>query len=170
MPKWIKKWRVPRSTGDGEWVVSQADDGTWGCSCPVWKFRRAICHHIIAVQTNPDAYGQNGTNKVALPEIVPGNVEEVTVIDGMALHPLIPLGQEGTGILATVLYDLMALGYGFGQLRERFHFIPREWTRGAVVEHVKRYGRTIVKTEFHGVGLPTYIYKQIPVEVGALTD
>jgi len=38
--KWIKKWNVPRSTGEGTWTVSQDKDQNWGCSCPRWIFHR----------------------------------------------------------------------------------------------------------------------------------
>jgi len=48
--KWIKKWKVLRSTGDGYWIISVTKDGLWGCSCPVWKFKRHECKHITLVK------------------------------------------------------------------------------------------------------------------------
>ena len=48
--KWIKKWKVPKSLGDGFWTVSLSDENTWGCSCPIWIFRRQECHHIKLVK------------------------------------------------------------------------------------------------------------------------
>lgn len=47
---WVKKWNVEGSNGD-VYVVSQKDDGTFGCSCPAWKFAKAPkpdCKHIRA--------------------------------------------------------------------------------------------------------------------------
>lgn len=32
------------------YIVTQKEDGTWQCSCPVWIYRRKICKHIRAVQ------------------------------------------------------------------------------------------------------------------------
>jgi len=39
-----------------KYIVSEMDDGTWRCSCPVWKFRRQQCHHIGKAQRNPEEY------------------------------------------------------------------------------------------------------------------
>lgn len=46
---WIKKWEVGGT--DKVWIVSLSDTGTWGCSCPVWKFKRVECHHIDSVRS-----------------------------------------------------------------------------------------------------------------------
>lgn len=46
MAMWIKKWNVEGSTGN-TYVVSQDENGEFGCSCPVWTFRRKVCKHII---------------------------------------------------------------------------------------------------------------------------
>ena len=78
-------------------------------------------------------------------EIRPGNVPEITVEEDCVLHPLIPLGNwEGTCLLATIVFDLLDLGYTFKELRERFWAIPREWTAKAVRRHVAEHGRTVV--------------------------
>jgi hypothetical protein len=54
--RWIQRYSVPRSTGDGTWTVAQAKIGTWGCSCPRWKFKREQCKHIQEVQAHPHWY------------------------------------------------------------------------------------------------------------------
>lgn len=56
MAKWIKRWYILSSNGIDYYTVAQAEDGSWGCSCPAWKFRRLECKHIKAVKVNPDAY------------------------------------------------------------------------------------------------------------------
>ena len=38
------------------YIVSEMEDGTWRCSCPVWKFRRQQCHHIGKAQRSPEEY------------------------------------------------------------------------------------------------------------------
>jgi hypothetical protein len=35
---------------DHIWIVSLGDDGSWGCSCPVWRFHRVECHHIDSIK------------------------------------------------------------------------------------------------------------------------
>ena len=49
MPRWIEKWAVEGSRGN-QYMVSKAEDGTWGCSCPRWKFRREECKHIQEIK------------------------------------------------------------------------------------------------------------------------
>lgn len=50
--KWVKKWFVE----NGKYTVSLSDKNEYGCSCPVWKFRRIECKHIRNVRFNPDGY------------------------------------------------------------------------------------------------------------------
>jgi len=51
MPRWVKQWDVPsHSNPDKLYKVSQAEDDTFGCDCPVWKFRRLECKHIQQVK------------------------------------------------------------------------------------------------------------------------
>ena len=50
MAKWVQSFEVPSTSGDGTYVVSLDKTGSWGCSCPHWKFRRVSCKHILSVQ------------------------------------------------------------------------------------------------------------------------
>ncbi len=70
---WVERWLVPRSDGEGDWVVSRKLSGSFGCSCPVWKFSkekdaggnvlrdavgnvlRKECHHIRQIRGRTDA-------------------------------------------------------------------------------------------------------------------
>jgi len=54
--KWIKKWIVKSENGNDQYIVSLSDKNEWGCSCPVWKFKRIECKHIRDVRFNPDGY------------------------------------------------------------------------------------------------------------------
>lgn len=48
MAKWIEKWGIKGESGK-IYTVALANDGTYGCSCPQWCFRRKIagdCKHI----------------------------------------------------------------------------------------------------------------------------
>lgn len=47
---WIKRWEVNGTDGH-IWIVALGDDGKWGCSCPVWKFKRVECHHIDMIRS-----------------------------------------------------------------------------------------------------------------------
>jgi hypothetical protein len=48
--KWIRRWVVPASKADKFWTVAVDADGNYGCSCPVWKFRRIECKHIREIK------------------------------------------------------------------------------------------------------------------------
>jgi hypothetical protein len=51
--RWIKKWRVESFIEyDTSYVVSMDAEGVFGCSCPVWKFRRLECKHIKRIKEN----------------------------------------------------------------------------------------------------------------------
>lgn len=57
MARWIRYWEVESSNPLSEtktWRVSQAQDGSFGCSCPAWKFAKAPkpdCKHIRFIRT-----------------------------------------------------------------------------------------------------------------------
>ena len=48
--RWIQRWYVSKSTGDGQWCVAVDRDGIYGCSCPVWKFKKQECKHIRGIK------------------------------------------------------------------------------------------------------------------------
>jgi hypothetical protein len=102
---WIRKWSVPASAG-GIWTVSLKHDGTYGCSCPVWKFAKAPkpdCHHIEFIRANP-SYGDHAPKRIVL-----ANVREVTQGENdVLLTPLIPLGDLHFSL--TVACDLARPG------------------------------------------------------------
>lgn len=50
--KWVKRWVVPSSSGDGEYIVAQDAAGNFACSCPGWTRHvpRTDCRHIREVK------------------------------------------------------------------------------------------------------------------------
>lgn len=147
--KWMRSWIVLGSKSGTSWKVSVADDDSWGCSCPVWKFRRQECHHIR--QVKDDLASPHFTNGKALPEILPGRVSAVKIIDGKCLYPLIPFNDYTSDILATIVYDLLGLGYPMSRIRKRFNsVIPSSWTVQGVQTHVVLHGRVLCPTTKYG--------------------
>lgn len=98
--QWVRKWAVPGSKGN-TWTVSVDETGlNYGCSCPVWRFKRQDCKHIDAVKAGLFGTGENYR------EAMPGNVGEVTIQGDKVLYPLVPLGG-GPDLPATIVFDLM---------------------------------------------------------------
>lgn len=47
--RWVQSWQVPSGSNPRRtYTVSRAADGSYGCSCPAWRFcgERAACKHI----------------------------------------------------------------------------------------------------------------------------
>lgn len=48
--KWLNKWKVQSESDSTKfYTVSQAENNSFGCSCPQWIFRKQICKHIQGV-------------------------------------------------------------------------------------------------------------------------
>jgi len=53
---WAERYTVPSESSDRTYTVGKKDDGTWGCTCPRYKFHHVECKHIQAVQAHPGWY------------------------------------------------------------------------------------------------------------------
>lgn len=49
---WIRRWEMDSHSSNSVYIVGLKTDGTLGCSCPAWKFRREECKHIREVKQN----------------------------------------------------------------------------------------------------------------------
>ena len=54
---WVNRWEVESTSSNAKYVVAQKADGSWGCSCPRWRFsktdangHRPDCKHIHGVR------------------------------------------------------------------------------------------------------------------------
>lgn len=130
--RWATRWKVPGSNGQ-TWTVAQAHDGSWGCSCPIWRFRRQECHHITFIKSNRPACEK----PITRPEYVLANVDRPTLKADKLLIPLVCPGN--THQEATVCASLLEHGYSMGEVREMRH-IPREWTATAIRGYVTTHG------------------------------
>jgi hypothetical protein len=137
MSKWIKRWTIPSNSEPGkEYVVSLAADGTYGCSCPAWKFRRLECSHIQLVKVG------GGTEGKEPPSIMLAVVREVTLQPetNTVLTPLIPIGNEH--FQATVVYDLFRAGVPWSVIRERYD-IAKINSLTTIKQYIEAHGRMI---------------------------
>ena len=53
---WVERYTVPSESSARIYTVGKKDDGTWGCTCPRYKFHHVECKHIQAVQAHPGWY------------------------------------------------------------------------------------------------------------------
>lgn len=139
MAKWVQSFEVPSTSGDGTYVVSLDKTGSWGCSCPHWKFRRAPCKHILSVQAQVEQTRPRYERVV--PTCRAANVPEVTKDrDDLLLIPLLPLDDEH--FLATVVVDLLMHGLPYFEIRQRYH-LPSSRRREDYIQLVVARGRRI---------------------------
>ncbi len=143
MPRWIKQVKIQGSASE-PYTVSLGDDGTYGCSCPVWKFRREECKHISEVKAlgGIDAM-TTGKEK---PDYVLANVLKPTFKEkeNKLYIPLVPIGD--TNWEATVCAFMLKHGYSIADLR-RIRHIPKEWTAQAILDHVRIHGESCYPEE-----------------------
>ena len=131
--KWIKRWPVPKSSGDGDWIVAVDKDNNYACNCPHWIFRRIECKHIKEIKLNP-------VEKIRKekPEYVLAMVLKPTLKDNKLLIPLVPFNDESM-MEATICYYLLKHGYSMREVRE-LREIPKSWTSEAIFDHIKTNG------------------------------
>ena len=137
--RWAHRWKVPGSDGH-EWTVAQAHDGSYGCSCPIWRFKRQECHHIAFVKAqhpDPDA-------PITRPEYVLAAVDAPRVEGGKMLIPLVEIGNGEQE--ATIFAFLLEHGYSMGEVREMRVHVPREWTAKAIRAYVAEHGPAVFPT------------------------
>lgn len=134
--RWVKRWEVPSSSGNGIWVVAIDINGNYGCSCPVWKFRRQECHHIKLVKMGGGRELEGGEK----PRYVLAKVRKPTY-KKEANELLVPLvGIPDAHMMeATICYYMLKYGYSMTEVREIRH-IPLQWTAKAIIAHVERHG------------------------------
>ena len=51
MKWWINRWKIESSSeSDKYYTVAENDEGEFGCDCPIWKYQRRECDHIMMVR------------------------------------------------------------------------------------------------------------------------
>lgn len=133
--KWIKKWKVQSSSGNGNYIVSIDENGHYGCSCPAWKFRRQECHHIVKVKNS----GSKEIKVLEKPEAIPTNVTKPIFKDGKILYPLVPIYPSDIHMEATIVSFMLKYGWSMSEIKERRH-LPNSWTKIAILDYIDKYG------------------------------
>ena len=137
--KWIRRWKIRNSKDTGDWTVAIDEDGNYGCSCPVWKFKRKECKHIRFVKENPDFESDVPVEK--LPKVILANVlrPEFDKDKNEIYCPLVTFDDRGTWMEATICWFLMEHGFSWRQVKER-RKLPKEWTKSAVLAYIETNG------------------------------
>lgn len=145
--RWVKRWQVPKSSGDGWWVVAVDKAGNYACSCPVWKFRRRECHHIKLAKMGGGNGGELGTR----PQYVLAKVHKPTLKreTNELLIPLVAIPDTAM-MEVTICYYMLKYGYSMGEVREARH-LPPEWTAEAIFSHINRFGEANYPKNWYNV-------------------
>lgn len=150
--RWVKRWKVPSSSGNGDWIVAIDKEGNYGCSCPVWKFRRQECHHIKLVKTG----GGSPITHIERPAYVLAKVHKPTFKPetNELLIPLVAI-PDAMMMEATICFYMLKYGYSMGEVKEIRH-IPASWTAKAIFAHIERHGEVEYPEGWYNpFGIPT---------------
>jgi len=139
--KWLKKWEVNSSSGNGKYIVSLSEKGVWGCSCPVWKFKRQECHHIKQIKLTDPKPNQKPKER---PEYILARVKKPILKEeeNKLLIPLVAVGD--IWMEATICFYMLKYGYSWSEIKEKRH-LPESWTRKAVLNYIEEYGENEYK-------------------------
>jgi hypothetical protein len=153
--RWVKRWKVESHSTTGKFYTVALDrNGEYGCSCPVWKFRRKQCKHIREVKAGN--YEPETMIEFKEPEFVLANVPQVTLDpenQERCLVPLIPIGD--THFQATVVHDLLCMGFSWKTCRNRYHIAKRN-RKGDIIYTIQQQGRRIYAHWVQGSGYTGY--------------
>lgn len=165
---YIKKWEIPSEKDSNKfYTVSLTDKNTFACSCPIWIFKRQECKHIQRVKKALENNEDINEIKLNSLVIIPAKVEEVTLKENNEVYvPLIPLRADATHFLATVIYDLLNLGFTFSYLSERYH-LPNSWNKQKVINYIEARGRKVIK-EYSKNLFSADTYEIKPIQKGVI--
>ncbi len=155
--KWVKRWKVEGSNGN-IWTVAIDKDGNYGCSCPIWKFKREECHHILQIKNN-------GGEEIKVRHAQPGNVGEVMIDGDIVLYPLVPI-PSGADLPATIVYDLNRAGVDPLQVRDYMKRMFRTASLKQIIAHVEEHGRFVYSKFEKGKGWinPVFTAHNLPLK------
>lgn len=133
--KWVEKWEIEGSNGH-IWIVAKDREGNYGCSCPVWKFKRRECHHILKVKNSMG----KPIEEVEKPKYVLAKVLKPTYDSetNILSCPLVAI-PDTMGMEVTICYYLIKYGYSMSEIR-LLRNIPNSWTKEQILDHIKRHG------------------------------
>ena len=145
--KWVQRWKVPKSTGDGDWIVAVDVEGNWGCNCPKWKFTfpRKDCDHIKRVKGGEYDLPTMEKAEYRLAKVPKPKYDAKT---NTLLVPLLAL-PDTRMMEATIVYYMLNHGYTMPEVRRIRHHIPKEWTKDAVIAHVEAHGEAEYPPEWY---------------------
>jgi len=149
MATWVERYEVPGSNG-AVWTVGIDKDGNYGCSCPVWKFKRQVCKHIRFVQDNRIARGEDDLPHYPMQ---PGNVGEVTIKNGVVLYPLVPLGWNYTAhLICTIIYDLIRAKADAREIVNYKNRMAKAASISEINSYIENHGRLVYEKFVKGEG------------------
>jgi len=133
--RWVKRWEIEGSNGH-IWIVALDKDGNYGCSCPIWKFKRRECHHILQVK-NSNLEQKELFEK---PKYVLANVLKPTydAETNILSCPLVAI-PDAQMMEVTICYYLIKHGYSMSEIRQ-LRRIPNDWTKERILDHIERHG------------------------------
>lgn len=158
---WVKRWDVPGSNGK-TWTVAINMAGNYGCSCPVWKFKRRDCKHIDQVKAGffcPKEYRS----------CRPANVGEVQIKGKLVYYPLVPFNNDEmyVNLRMTIVFDLLRADVDPDLIKDyKDRIIGKGVSYTEIMDHVRGRGRVIFSRFVTGQGWvdPIYVVADSPLK------
>ena len=144
MSHWVKSWMVTSSTGIRKYKVSYGDDHSWGCSCPVWKFRREECRHIKEIIAQVGRMPSISESPYQKPMYVLCDSTSVPMYDEQTNELRIPKGYPKTQdaqerFEVNVCSIMIDNGFSIREVRS-IRGLDASWTTKEIERKFKLYG------------------------------
>ena len=139
--RWVRSWEIQGSKGE-TWVVSQDREGNFGCSCPVWKFKRSECKHIQEIKGQLEYRKEmgpmgpvNGKPSYVLAMVGRPTLKAET---NELLVPLVRIGD--IHMEATICHNMLKHGYTMDEIRAIRNIRPDHLNAKKIREYIETYG------------------------------
>lgn len=135
---------VESSTGSRKYKVSYGDDGSWGCSCPAWKFRREECKHIREIIQTVGRHPSVSESPYQKPMYVVSNDIGAPYYDSPTNELRVPHGFPGNGtddehLEVHICTMMLENGYSIREVRS-IRSLDSSWTTKEIEQKYKDLG------------------------------
>jgi len=144
MSRWLTSWSVTSSTGVHKYKVSYGQDGSWGCSCPIWKYKRNECKHIKEIISQVGRHPSVLDSPYQKPMYVLSDEVNVPIFDERTNELRIPRGypnrrSDQDWLETHICFAMLNNGFSIREIRS-IRGLDATWTTKKVERDFKSMG------------------------------